>query len=195
MLRIASAMRWLLLALFAGIVLPVVADFIEKQLERSGAYEHPSYALRWIENHLSAFFQMSWVFPTTLILGGLTTGVWLDWLLRKLDSTRAENRINVGYAFLRWADAIHDRQQPLAYLPWPQSINDIMPDVMAALLHGKAIGLWVPDRTIFQDTNGATILPTYFRVVGTFLKERHFKEAKQSALDVKAELARYRSSQ
>jgi hypothetical protein len=67
----ASFAGWIFSVLFTGIVIPVAAEFLKKWLAGSGAYEHPESAFGWVMNHLSAFAQLSWVFPTALILGGL----------------------------------------------------------------------------------------------------------------------------
>jgi hypothetical protein len=189
MRRFSTSVRWIFLAVWGVVLAPLIAGFVGHQAETRGWYDNPDEAGGWILSGVLSIARLPYFSSAAWLLSSITLGVWIDWFLRRLDGTRARKRISVGYTFLQCADNVVDRIE-YSPRPWPENINDTVPDLMAAILTGKTIGIWGPDYNMFQKETAAAILVAYFQVVGTFLKEGHFKEAREFALVTKKELKR-----
>src|SRR5260370_178515 len=56
--------------------------------------------------------EQTWLRATALILLGFVAGLWLDWLLRKLDGSRAEERQALGTEMVSLGDYLRFSQLP-----------------------------------------------------------------------------------
>src|SRR5262245_51525169 len=87
---IATAILAIASLIFTGVVLPVVSHFIQEQPQESLKLLHA------VLKFLLDLTQQTWLRVTALLLCGFVAGLWLDWLLRKLDRTRADKRKALG---------------------------------------------------------------------------------------------------
>jgi hypothetical protein len=110
------------------------------------------------------------------VLGGFVAGLWLDWILRRLDRSRAKARENLGIEMMNLA---HDIDNALGLVNRFR-LPDFSPRLMSAFIKAKQVGLWTPD--VRMPLN---VVMDYLRHVGTLLGDGHFAEAKQAALECK----------
>jgi len=57
---------------------------------------------------------------------------------------------------------------------------------MSAFIEAESFGLWTPVDHFYDRQDGGNIMVNYLRVIGTMLRDGHFKQAKIRALQVKA---------
>jgi hypothetical protein len=169
MQRISTWVRWI----FTAIVAPVAVGFINT--------ERPPEAANTILKFLFDLSEEPWFRPTALFLIGLVVGLWLDWLLRKLDGSRADHRVALGNDMLIW-------EHELEYLNDPSKANA---KIMSCFVTAKKLGIWAPDERVFEiDPNSVyPMIRNYLTNVGTMLRDRHFSKAKQLAKKSKADFA------
>ena len=91
MQALRQCIRWLLVVVLVGLLLVILSGvvgefFIELARER-GWYESPSLRVDAAMSGFNAFVTQQWVLFLATLVGGLTGGVWLDALLRKLTKT------------------------------------------------------------------------------------------------------------
>ena len=182
---IATAILAVVGAFFTGVVFPVVVHFIQEQPQ-----ETPNVALKFLHVALKFLLDLSeqtWLRVTALLLGGFVAGLWLDWLLRKLDGSRAEERQALGTEMVSLGDYLRFSQLP-TYQARPQ--------ITSCFTTAKKFGIWVPDQRIFEISKRAenlimehpirNLITDYLAHVGTMLKDGHFREAKRDAKKSKA---------
>jgi hypothetical protein len=109
-------------------------------------------------------------------------GLWLDWLLRRLDRSRAETRENLG---IEMTNLANDIDNALALVDRFR-LQDFSPRLMSAFIKAKQVGLWTPD--VRMPLN---VVMDYLRHVGTLLSDGHFADAKQAALERKQAFAEH----
>ena len=135
MQRFSTWARWILaiLAIVGAIVKDIVVDFIKKQPETDDA-------IHAVLKFLLDLIQHPWLQVAGWIFVGLAAGVWLDWLLRKLDGSRADRRKNLGYEMLK----LHDDFDELG-----NALRDPMrakaTEIRSCFVSAKKIGMWAPD--------------------------------------------------
>ena len=120
--------------------------------------------------------EQTWLRVTALVLSGFPAGLWVDWVLRKLDGPRIEARAYLGIEMINLAHDIDNARALSARF----TIQDFSPRLMSAFIKAKHEGLWTPD-----DRMPLTVVLVYLRHVGTLLCDGHFAEAKQAALERK----------
>jgi hypothetical protein len=184
MVRFAGFARWLVLVVFAPIFLAVATDMAKRWAERQGWIDHPEEAVGWLMGIPLWIAQLPWVYPVALILGGLTVGIWLDWLLRRFDTSRSDRRVGLGLQLQNLANVIERRQGGFRH-DWPDIIQDLRPQLMSIFIRVEKIGLWAPVDQLYDREDGATVLVNYLRMVGTMLADGHFKQARKRALECK----------
>lgn len=109
---VRNMLLWLLAGCLGSILFSVFAEFFIKWAEEAGWYSRPSERASRVVSAVVSFLSSTWFTAATAFIGGLTAGVWLDWLLRKLE-----------------------KDQPLA-LRWKQfSIALIPPTGLASACH------------------------------------------------------------
>jgi hypothetical protein len=87
MVTIRAKIRWFLAGIFVLVLVPiavsVVGEFFIEWAKEQGYYNNPSRRLSAIVTALTWFANQPWFLYPATALGGLTIGVWLDFLLRK----------------------------------------------------------------------------------------------------------------
>jgi hypothetical protein len=172
MQRISTWIRWICTAIVAPIVTAVDVELIYTE-------RPPETANNTILNFLFDLSEQTWFRPTALFLIGLVIGLWLDWLLRILDGSRADERAALGDDMLIW-------EHELEHLHDPSKAN---PKIMSCFITAKKLGIWAPDERVFEiDPNSAyPMIRNYLTNVGQLLRDKHFSKAKQLAKKSKAD--------
>jgi hypothetical protein len=179
MLYLAKFARWFLLSLLVPIVAAVFAtEPIRRFLDKEGFYDKPGVG--WLMSALALIPQPPWLVPAALILGGLTAGVWLDWLLRRFDSSREDRRIAVGRAMRTLHEGILMRQGGFPRREWPGNVYDMRADIKSVFLRAREVGIWAPGKDVYK-LRDHKFLSDYCDMVGTLLRRNQFKDAKAEA--------------
>jgi hypothetical protein len=179
MLKIAPLARWLLLAILVAVCVPIATDMFVRW------YDRPLAAGGWVITNLLAAGQSPWLFPAALVIAGLTAGTWIDWLFRRLDSSRAAARVEVGNELLRLAAKVAARQEGVRN-EWPANVHDLRPSIMSAFIRVEQLGIWAPVDQPYGLLDGAKVLVNYLQLVGTMLADGHFRQARKRASQFRA---------
>src|SRR5437660_1331023 len=131
MQRLSALARWIFTVIFTGFVLPIALKFIE----HLGLYDRPREAASEVLNFLLSFAELPWLRATALGLGGFVAGLWLDWLLRKMDGSRAKARGNLGFEMRNLAHDIERERQNL-HFDWTW----LRPNLISTFLKAKNFG-------------------------------------------------------
>jgi hypothetical protein len=174
--RIATGILVVLGAIFTGVVFPVVSHFIQEQPQ-----ETANVALKILHTALKFLHDLSeqtWFRITASMLVGFVAGLWVDWLLRKLDGSRAKQREALGTEMRTLG---HDlgRAHPM---------YKARPRIVSCFTTARKLGIWVPDDRIFSihPPRAIDLITDYLMDVGIMLRDGHFSEAKQHAKTRKA---------
>ena len=178
MQRLSAWARWIGAGIFTIFVIPIAVEFVKRVAENIGLYDRPREAAGNILNFFLSLGELPWLRTTTLVLGSFVAGVWLDWLLRKFDGSRAKARENLGYEMTNLANEIDNALALINRFRLP----DFTPRLMSAFTTAKQLGLWTPDVRMYERIN---LVMDYLRHVGTLLSDGHFAEAKRAARDRK----------
>ncbi len=181
MQRLSAWARWMAVGLFTLFFVPLAVEFLKHTAENIGLYDRPAEAAGAVMNFFLSFAERTWVRVTALGLGSFVAGLWLDWLLRKLDRSRAEARENLGLEMLNLANEINNALGLVNRFRLP----DFAPRLTSAFIKAKQVGLWTPD--VRMPLN---VVMDYLRHVGTLLSDGHFADAKQAALERKQAFSR-----
>ena len=165
---IATAILVVVGAIFTGVVFPVVSDFIKQQPQDSLKLLHA--VLKFLQD----LSEQTWLRITVSLLVGFVAGLWVDWLLRKLDRSRADERKNIGTDMVTLARNLSNLRD----------IHQGYPQIMSCFIAARKLGIWAPDQRIFNVPDKLII--DYLSNVGTMLWDGHFREAKQEAVQSKA---------
>jgi hypothetical protein len=176
MQRLSVWLRWIAAGFFTLIIIPLLVEFLKHLAENIGLYDRPRETAGAVLNFFLSLAELPWLRVTALVLAGFVAGLWLDWLLRKFDGSRAKARENLGYEMMNLA---HDIDNALALVDRFR-LQDFSPRLISAFIKAKQVGLWTPD--VRMPLN--VVMP-YLRHVGTLLSDGHFAEAKQAALECK----------
>jgi hypothetical protein len=154
------------------VVAPVVVDFIKKQPETDDA-------IHAILKFLLNLLQHPWLHLAGWILVAFAAGLWLDWLLRRLDGSRAKQREALGIEMRLLA---HD----LGATNYPVMVNPMYvnrPRIVSCFTTARKFGIWMPDDRIFSihPPRAMDLVADYLNDVGIMLRDGHFREAKQHA--------------
>jgi hypothetical protein len=182
MQRLSAWARWIGAGVFTIFVIPIAVEFVKHVAENIGLYDRPREAAGTVLNFFLSLAELPWLRVTALLLAGFVAGLWLDWLLRKFDGSRAKARENLGYEMRNLA---HDIDNALALIDRFR-LPDFSPRLMSAFIKAKQVGLWTPD--VRMPIN---FVIDYLRHVGTLLSDGHFAEAKQAALERKEAFAEH----
>ena len=171
--RIATAILVVIGTIFTGVVFPIVVHFIEQQPR-----ETANVVLKFLK-FLLDLSEQTWLRVTALLLCGFVAGLWLDWLLRRLDGSRAEERKDLGYEMVRLCNELRGYTGQVRSLFMYQA----RPKIVSCFTTARKLGIWVPDDPIFSiNPSGAIdVITEHLMDVGTMLKDGHFSEAKQHA--------------
>jgi len=182
--------RWIgaivavVLFIVKDVVAPVVLDFIKKQPETDDAIHA---TLKFVLD----LVQQPWLHVAAWILVAFLVGLWLDWLLRKLDGSRTKQRKALGFEMRSLGGHLRLSQLP---------IYEDRPQIMSYLATARKFGIWVPDERVFEISKRAenlimedpirNLITEYLMNVGTLLEKGNFAEAKQHAENSKAAFAK-----
>jgi hypothetical protein len=172
MQRLSAAARWIGVSVLLPILIPLAVHFIEQQPpETAGA------VLKFLLN----LAEQTWLRVIALVLGGFVAGLWLDWLLRKFDGSRAEARENLGIEMEKIGRDMREEMNSGRTVLLRAS-----PRLNSCFTKARKVGLWVPDARIMKAqplliNRIEYLLVEYLLHVGTLLSDGHFKEAKREA--------------
>jgi hypothetical protein len=161
--RIATGILLVVGAIFTGVVFPVVSHFIQEQPQETAN-------VFWVVlKFLSDLSEQAWLRITVSLLVGFVAGLWVDWLLRRLDGSRAKQREALG--------------TEMRILGHDLNLFGARPQITSCFIAARKLGLWVPDQHIFtlHVDFAEPLIKDYLLNVGTMLKDGHFREAKQYA--------------
>ena len=117
---------------------------------------------------------MPWLRVTALVLGGFVAGLWVDWLLRKLDRSRNAAREKIGSEMQELANKLESASASA------QGFPPYYPELMSLLLKVLKHGIWTPVESIHRAEYRPAIW-VYLTLVGTLLRDGHFDMARQAA--------------
>jgi uncharacterized membrane protein YciS (DUF1049 family) len=87
MQRFSALVRYIFTVILISILVAVAAHFIEEQ---------PQETANVVLKFLFDLWEQTWFRITALLLVGFVAGLWVDWLLRKLDGSHANQRETLG---------------------------------------------------------------------------------------------------
>jgi hypothetical protein len=168
MQRFSTWARWILGGFFTLIILPLVGKVLDHMAENYGWYDREA-----LPNAINVFLglaEQTWFRTTALMLGSFLAGMLVDWLLRRLDVSRAKERQALGI-----------EMRLLAYELPRLGLYELRPKIMSCLLTASKLGIWVPDQRVVEIHPDFTtkMITDYLIHVGTLLKDEHFIEAKR----------------
>jgi hypothetical protein len=178
--------RWIALGVFALLNSPLALKLLDPMAENIGLYDRD--ALPNAVSFLLGLAELTWVWAAALGVGVFAAGLWADWFLRRLDSTRAEARKKLGWEMVSLARSIADPPPAWSYM----SPHEVGSEIMSAFIKAKQFGLWAPDLSVPTNVleglgpdQFRNILHSYLLLVGRMLNDGHFTEAKKVALEAK----------
>jgi hypothetical protein len=131
MQRFSPWARWVFTIILAGVGFPLAVHFIEQQ---------PQGTANVILKFLLDLSEQPWLPITALFLAGFVAGLWLDWLLRKLDGSRAEQREALGGEMLILNYNLGNLKDPMA---------EARAEIMSCLIAARKLRIWAPDERVF----------------------------------------------
>jgi hypothetical protein len=161
MQHFSALVRYIFTVILVPILVAVAAHFIEEQ---------PQETANVVLKFLFDLWEQTWFSITALLLVGFVAGLWVDWLLRKLDGSDAKQRETLGTEM----DLLgHGRLD----------LFGARPEIDSCFIAARKLGIWAPDQHIFtlHIDFAAPLIKDYLLNVGTRLKNGHFREAKQYA--------------
>jgi hypothetical protein len=122
--------------------------------------------------------QHPWVHAVAWIFVAFVAGLWVDWLLRKLDGSYANSRKIFGAEMVNLGNYLEQLKSPME-----ESAR-----IRSCFATARRLGLWVPDERIFRlhRPRASQEISNYLKQVGTMLKDGNFQEAKRDARNSKA---------
>jgi hypothetical protein len=177
----ASVFRWVVSTIWTILIVPVLVLVWRGVLDRGDVASHPA---DWLMSWLASVAQIPGIYSAALITTGILVGVWIDWFLKKVDGSQASRRETLGVRYCNLSSDVSERQNGY-YGEWSTNIHNLKPALVSAFIAAKGFGLWVPVDELYRRQDGGAIMVNYLRVVGTMLRDGHFKEAKKRALEAK----------
>ena len=175
MQRLSALARWTATTILIPILIGVATDLIKEQ---------PPETANVVLQFLFWLTEQTWFRRTALFLFGVVVGLWADYLLRKLDRFRTDERRALGTRMLNIGDDLSSASPPS---PIVMQISG--PSIRSCFTTARKLGIWAPNDRIFSiDPGHAMDLVTdYLMEVGTFLRDGHFSEAKKHARSKKVD--------
>lgn len=180
MQRLSTWARWIsvglavVLFIIKDVVAPVVVDFIKKQPKTDDA-------IHAVLKLLLDLLQQPWLRVAGWILVAFVAGLWVDWLLRRLDGSRAKERKELGHDMLTLARNLGDFARRIDGNP----MNAFRPQITSCFTTAEKLGMQIPDDRIFSinPSQAVDLVMDYLTQVGTMLKDGNFRKARQDAKD------------
>jgi hypothetical protein len=177
----ASVFRVVLSTVWTIFVAPFLLLVWRGVLDRGDVANHPG---DWLMGWLDTVAKIPGVYPAALIATGILVGLWIDWLLRKIDGSRAARRKTLGTTYCSLSSNIEGRFGGY-YGEWSENIHDLKPALMSAFIEAEGFGLWAPVDELYKRQDGGVVVVNHLRIVGTMLRDGHFKQARTRALQAK----------
>lgn len=185
MQNLSTWARWAVSILFTSLFLPIAVHLTKHWIEGTDLYDKPQETANAAAKLLTTIAQSAWVQSTALFLGGLALGLWLDWLFRKLDRSRAASLHLMGYSMKNVAQELGIQTQSIGY-QWPDKVYLDRAALMSLFINVEKASLPVPrPEMFFENPDGGKLLASYLYGTGTLLVDRHFSEAKAFAKKLK----------
>jgi len=165
MQRFSALVRYIFTVILVLILIPVAAHFIEEQ---------PRETANVVLKFLFDLSEQTWLHLTALSLGCFVAGLWVDWLLRRLDRSRADERKALGTEMANLGNELGLLTDPM---------YQASPRIRSFFATARKLGIWVPDQRIFamHPERAKVLIKDYLTHVGTLLRDGHFLEAKRYA--------------
>jgi hypothetical protein len=167
MQRFSAWARWIVTIIFIPIAITaigeVTAHFITQRSE-----EAANVVLRFLLD----LSERAWLRYAAFFLGGLVAGLWLEWFLRKLDSSGIEEINALGSGMIDLADNLSRMTNPT---------DRGGSQLRLYFITARKLGIWAPDERIFNNPRAFGFVRDYLMGVGNMLRDGHFSEAKQYA--------------
>jgi hypothetical protein len=167
MQRFSASARGIVTVIFipiATIVIgEVIAHFITQQPE-----ETANVVLRFLFD----LSKQTWLRYIACFLAGLVAGLWLDWFLRKLDSSRAKEIKALGDLMTDLANNLGRTTNPM---------EQGRGQLRSCFISVRKLGIWAPDDRIFDNQRAFSFVRDYLMNVGNMLYDGHLSEAQQYA--------------
>jgi hypothetical protein len=165
--RFSAWARWIVTVIFIPIAITAIGEVTAHFIT-----QRPEEAANVVLRFLLDLSEQAWLRYTAFFFGGLVAGLWLDWFLRKLDSSRTEEIKALGSEMIDLANNLSRVTNPT-----DRGSGQLRPCFITA---GK-LGIWAPDERIFSNPRAFGFVRDYLMGVGNMLRDGHFSEAKQYA--------------
>ena len=123
-----------------------------------------------------------WMVYAAITVIGMTLGVWLDAVLKRLDAkkpTKQDKLREIGNECLGVGQLIVIRLQQERIGDW--ITDDITPHVASLIITLEQNSFPIPDIENFREPAIAEVLGRYFNMVGRLLVDGHFDQAREVA--------------
>jgi len=170
MQRLSALVRYIFTAILVPILIAVATHLIEEQPQRTA-----NVVLKFLLD----LSEQTWFPPTAISLGCFVAGLWVDWLLWRLDRSRADERKALGIEMLTLGRNLGHFVGRINGDP----MSAFRPQITSCLTKVKRFGMWVPDDRIFSihSPYAMDLIVDYLTQVGQMLKDGNFREAKRDA--------------
>jgi hypothetical protein len=162
----------------------IAADMLKRWMDRNGYLDHPDQGLAWLVSIAAAIVDQWWFYPALAFVAGLSVGLSLDALLRRLSSDTASRRKSLGYDMMDMAESLK-RREVNQRSAWPANCHDLRPEIDSLFIRSMEERIYAPDQKIYRLANGQTALWDHFDFVGSYLVNEHLKVARKRALRLK----------
>ena len=175
MQRLSALVRYIFTAILVPILIAVATHLIEEQPQRTA-----NVVLKFLLD----LSEQTWFRPTAISLGCFVAGLWVDWLLWRLDRSRADERKALGIEMLTLGRNLGHFVGRINGDP----MSAFRPQITSCLTKVKRFGMWVPDDRIFSihSPYAMDLIVDYLTQVGQMLQGENFREAKRDAKKSKA---------
>lgn len=182
-----KVVRWLFTVIGGLMVLPVVTGFFVDYAKQTDAYKKPGDTLGAVWDFAVSLAHNAYFSHTTALAVGLVVGLWVDWLLRRFDASRASNLRSLGYDMSALAGSIDNAQTGFRG-EWPDNIAHLLADLMSVSAKAQKLGFATPSNEILNQPHPGFLIG-YFQIVGKFLTEDQFDEARKAAEELSTKVA------
>jgi hypothetical protein len=167
MQHFSASARWIVTVIFIPIAITAIGEVIAHLIT-----QQPQETTNLVLTFLFALSEQTWLRYTACFLGGLVAGLWLDWFLRKLGSSRAKEIMVLGSGMIDLARTLESIRDPMSYGS---------AQLRSCFMTTRKLGIWAPDDRIFDNPLAYGFVRDYLMGVGNMLHDGHFSEAKQYA--------------
>jgi hypothetical protein len=167
MQRFSAWARWIVTVIFIPILMTAIGEVTARFITR-----RPEEAANVVLRFLLDLSEQAWLRYTAFFFGGLVAGLWLDWLLRKLDSSGTKEIKALGSGMIDLANNLSRMTNP---------IDRGGSQLRLYFIIARKLGIWAPDERIFNNPRAFGFVRDYLMGVGNMLHDGHFSEAKQYA--------------